>query len=554
MSEIFQLYECGDVFQFTDPADSYQTWQGLQGPKGDPGEPGPPGQGLTISGTVATVGDLPASAEQGTVYNVGAEAPYELYMYEVGTGWISLGYLEGPEGPAGTAAGFGTPTISVGSGTGTPSATVTASGPDTAKVFAFAFDNLKGAQGDPGAAGQDGADGVSPEVTITSITGGHTVTITDADHPTGQSFNVMDGEDGAPGQGVPSGGTAGQVLTKDSSTDYDTSWADPEAGGINRNLLDNWYFVGGGSQSGWGIFPINQRGQATYTPTGSSFCVDRWKVNLPAGSSVTVTLEASDLLLTITDAAANKGTGLMQFLSSSYAGKKLTLSILVSDINGSLNLSFRSVAWTVYGSSDVTTAGLHTLTCTVPSDATSPLMIHLRSLLAQTLTVKILAMKLELGDAQTLAHQENGTWVINEIPDYEEQLIQCITSHADSGDTYANRVVAYTDQALPTGGSAGQVLAKASGTDYDTTWITPADPGGALYFPSVAMTATTGTIISISNAAITADYVLASVVFSKPAAVTAGGTFSSGAGTFTMTGTCTDATCTAQITLVKKSN
>lgn len=49
-----------------------------------------------------------------------------------------------------------------------------------------AFDDvLKGDKGD---------DGFSPAVTITPITGGHTVTITDAQHPiTGQSFNVMDG-------------------------------------------------------------------------------------------------------------------------------------------------------------------------------------------------------------------------------------------------------------------------------------------------------------------------------------------------------------------------
>ena len=45
--------------------------------------------------------------------------------------------------------------------------------------------------------GPKGDDGVSPEVTVTSITGGHQVNITDADHPSGQSFNVMDGEDGA---------------------------------------------------------------------------------------------------------------------------------------------------------------------------------------------------------------------------------------------------------------------------------------------------------------------------------------------------------------------
>lgn len=41
--------------------------------------------------------------------------------------------------------------------------------------------------------GATGTDGVSPIVTITTITGGHRVTIIDEDHPTGQSFDVMDG-------------------------------------------------------------------------------------------------------------------------------------------------------------------------------------------------------------------------------------------------------------------------------------------------------------------------------------------------------------------------
>ena len=56
-----------------------------------------------------------------------------------------------------------------------------------------------GATGAPGQDGQDGADGVSPEVTIETITGGHSVTITDAEHPAGQTFNVMNGTDGTDG-------------------------------------------------------------------------------------------------------------------------------------------------------------------------------------------------------------------------------------------------------------------------------------------------------------------------------------------------------------------
>ena len=65
----------------------------------------------------------------------------------------------------GTAAGFGTPTITVDSGVGTPSATITASGPDTAKIFAFAFHNLKGADG------QDGSDASVTQANITAALG-----------------------------------------------------------------------------------------------------------------------------------------------------------------------------------------------------------------------------------------------------------------------------------------------------------------------------------------------------------------------------------------------
>lgn len=56
----------------------------------------------------------------------------------------------GPNGPTGAAAGFGTPTASVDANVGTPSVTIASSGPDTAKVFNFAFKNLKGVQGNPG--------------------------------------------------------------------------------------------------------------------------------------------------------------------------------------------------------------------------------------------------------------------------------------------------------------------------------------------------------------------------------------------------------------------
>lgn len=62
----------------------------------------------------------------------------------------------------------------------------------------------------------NGVVGVSPEVTITPITGGTRVTITDADHPRGQSFDVMDGS------------SSGDML----EADYDPNEDVKDAGGI----------------------------------------------------------------------------------------------------------------------------------------------------------------------------------------------------------------------------------------------------------------------------------------------------------------------------------
>ena len=52
---------------------------------------------------------------------------------------------KGEKGDTGAPAGFATPSVSVDKNVGTPTATVTASGPNTAKQFAFAFKNLRGA-------------------------------------------------------------------------------------------------------------------------------------------------------------------------------------------------------------------------------------------------------------------------------------------------------------------------------------------------------------------------------------------------------------------------
>ena len=103
---------------------------------------------------------------------------------ETGAVTLIFGLTRGPKGTTGDD-GY-SPTITITPIQGGHRFTVT----DKDHPTGQSFDVMNGA---PGAPGSPGAPGYSPEVTITTITGGHRVTITDEDHPTGQSFDVMDG-------------------------------------------------------------------------------------------------------------------------------------------------------------------------------------------------------------------------------------------------------------------------------------------------------------------------------------------------------------------------
>jgi len=76
-----------------------------------------------------------------------------------------------------------------------------------------------------GPAGADGADGAQGPQGIQGIQG-----------PAG-----ADGADGVDGQGVPIGGTAGQLLSKIDGTNYNTIWIDPPSAGtayLERAISD----------------------------------------------------------------------------------------------------------------------------------------------------------------------------------------------------------------------------------------------------------------------------------------------------------------------------
>jgi len=203
--------------------------------------------------------------------------------------------------------------------------------------------------------------------------------------------------------------------------------------GKGVNLLRNWYFAGGGS--GKGILPVNQRGGSSYT--SNSYTIDGW-CNRIVGASVTL---ASDGVVlskgseTRIDFFQILGTELVTLIY----GKTVSLSILLGDGR----FRYSTFAWGSSSTARITESDFTLSAGGTPSAGTAFSTFFLR-LSGNDLTV--VAIKLELGTEQTLCHNEgtdaNPVWVLNDVPDYEYELYRCMTSTADSSDTYANKTLA----------------------------------------------------------------------------------------------------------------
>lgn len=82
-------------------------------------------------------------------------------------------------------------------------------------------------------------DAEAAEVTVTGLAQARTVNVSNVAQPGPK------GDQGDPGVGVPTGGTAGQVLAKNSSTNYDTSWVDQTGGSGSAVDLVSYSYFGG---------------------------------------------------------------------------------------------------------------------------------------------------------------------------------------------------------------------------------------------------------------------------------------------------------------------
>ncbi len=184
----------------------------------------------------------------------------------------------GPAGPTGPTGAQGPAGADGADGDEGPQGPQGPAGP----AGADGADGSDGAQGPTGPAGADGADGAEGPQGPAGPTG-----------PTGATGPAgADGSDGADGQGVPTGGTAGQVLSKIDGTDYNTRWVDDQTGLLLSAVQD----VAVGASLGLEQSLLAQAGQAGLTVLAVAYTT--------SGKVQGVSLGAGNVVEVYTDGAA----------------------------------------------------------------------------------------------------------------------------------------------------------------------------------------------------------------------------------------------------------
>lgn len=182
-----------------------------------------------------------------------------------------------------------------------------------------------------------------------------------------------------------------------------------------RNLLDNWYFVGGGSQQGGGQFPINQR--AITSVNASNNLIDRWRIYRYVSGSATLTPNGINL-----SGDFDFGESIESARLPNIPNLPVTISALFSD--GSF-VSTTSILSNNGDSEFITVPISSNASLDYTRNWQSDIDLFAFSLKSNASIIPI-AAKLELGSSQTLAYKdEGGNWQLFETPDYAEELAKC---------------------------------------------------------------------------------------------------------------------------------
>ena len=180
--------------------------------------------------------------------------------------------------------------------------------------------------------------------------------------------------------------------------------------GVQENELDNAYFVGGGT--GYGVFPVNQRGVAQ--SSGESAMFDRWNLYISTGGSVSLTENG------LTVVGGNPYTVIKQMLKRALpVGAMYSMSVLQHD--GSFYAGVVTIP-----AKDAYSQSIPIFSNGSQFRMYGPNSFELVVFNGDTLTETEI-IKLEPGKIQTAAYKKSdGKWAM--IPqglDYRQELAKC---------------------------------------------------------------------------------------------------------------------------------
>ncbi len=158
----------------------------------------------------------------------------------------------------------------------------------------------------------------------------------------------------------------------------------------------------------------------------------------------------------------------------------------------------------------------------------------------------------DIADLETTATEIVGA--INEVLDKTDTINGNISDAYSASSTYKVGELCIYNNALYRCTTAITTAEDWTAAHWTATTIAKEIENRVLWLVGVTVSATTGSIVSVSDSRITTDHVLASCTWASDSSITALTSWSTEtAGQLTITGTCSAAT-TADILLVKKNN
>ena len=283
-----------------------------------------------------------------------------------------------------------------------------------------------GPQGPQGSTGATGATGATGSPGPNQVTGSTSTTLNGILQGNGSKVSVLP-SDSAPTADSNNAIRSGAIFTALNQKS-------------NHNLLPNWLFVGGGS--GWGVFPVNTQGKTSYVGSGPT--IDGWV----SGSSVHTLTVASDYIRWTRTASSNVNPSLVYTFPH---GGDLPAGTYTATIIYRGTMRYARIFGFTAGYLEASeTWTMKSFVVTNPARAN--FQIQDMSVANNTddtnRYIDVMAVKLESGSQQTLAHLVNGVWVINDVPDYVAAYLACQTN-ASVTDVNANKIPAFAEMLAP---------------------------------------------------------------------------------------------------------